>query len=123
MTTRLAYRNPGAVEGLALWASYPATSDDLSGRDLAVTSVYGTRDGLATEDRNDVSRPLLPSGTQGVAIEGGNHSQSGWYVPQSGDNEATITREEQPAQVVAATLRLLPQPNGYAGVKDHQEVC
>ena len=94
MTTRLAYRNPGAVEGLALWASYPATSDDLSGRDLAVTSVYGTRDGLATEDRNDVSRPLLPSGTQGVAIEGGNHSQSGWYVPQSGDNEATISREE-----------------------------
>ena len=103
-------------------ASYPATGADLSGRDLAVTSVYGTRDGLATEDKNDVSRPLLPSGTQCVAIEGGNHAQSGWHGPQSGGDEATISREEQQAQVVAATLQLLPQLNASAGVKDRQEV-
>ena len=123
VTARFAYQNPSAVAGLVLWASYPAASDDLSGRDLAATSVCGTRDGLATEYKNDVSRPLLPSGTQCVAIEGGNHAQSGWYGPQSGGDEATISREEQQAQVVAATLQVLPQLNGYAGVKDHQEVC
>ena len=104
-------------------AAYPATGDDLSGLDLAVTSVCGTRDGLATEHKNDVSRPLLPSGTQCVAIEGGKHAQSGWYGPQSGGDEATIGREAQQAQVVAATLQLLPQLNASAGVQDHREVC
>jgi hypothetical protein len=109
MTARFAYQNPGAVAGLVLWASYPATSDDLSGRDLAVASVYGTRDGLATEDKINASRPLLPSGTKWVVIEGGNHAQFGWYGPQAGDNDATIGREEQQAQIVAATLQLLLQ--------------
>ena len=109
MTARFAHQNPGAVAGLALWASYPASSDDLSGNDLAVASIYGTRDGLATGDEIAASRPLLPPDTQWTAIEGGNHAQFGWYGPQSGDNEATISREEQQAQIVDATLRLLLQ--------------
>jgi hypothetical protein len=95
------------VAGLGLWAAYPAGSSDLSGRDLAVASIYGTRDGLATEEEIAASRPLLPPDTQWTAIEGGNHAQFGWYGPQSGDNEATISREEQQAQIVAATLELL----------------
>jgi hypothetical protein len=107
MTARFAHQNPGAVAGLALWASYPAGSDDLSGHDLAVASVYGTRDGVATEDEIVASRPLLPPDTEWTAIEGGNHAQFGWYGPQSGDNEATISREEQQAQIVTATLQLL----------------
>lgn len=109
MAARFAYQNPAAVDGLVLWASYPAASDDLSGRDLAVASISGSRDGLATEDEIAASRPLLPPGTRWTVIDGGNHAQFGWYGPQSGDNEATISREEQQAQVVAATLQLLRQ--------------
>lgn len=109
MTARFAHQNSGAVAGLALWASYPAGSDDLTGRDLAVASIYGTRDGVATEDEIEASRSLLPPDTQWTAIEGGNHAQFGWYGPQSGDNEATIGREEQQAQIVSATLQLLRQ--------------
>jgi dienelactone hydrolase len=107
MAARFAYQNPDLVDGLVLWASYPAASDDLSGRDLSVTSVYGTRDGLATGDKIAASQPLLPPNTRWVAIEGGNHAQFGWYGPQSGDNPATISREEQQAQVIAATVHLL----------------
>jgi hypothetical protein len=62
---------------------------------------------LATPDKIDASRPLLPPDAQWVAIEGGNHAQFGFYGPQSGDNEATISREEQQAQIAAATLQLL----------------
>ena len=109
MTATFAHQNPGAVAGLVLWASYPASSNDLSGSGLAVASIYGTRDGLATGDEIAASRPLLPPDTQWTAIEGGNHAQFGWYGPQSGDNEATISREEQQAQIVAATLQLLQQ--------------
>ncbi len=112
MAARFAYQHPEIVQGLALWAAYPASSDDLSGYPLATTSIYGTLDGLATGDKIDASRPLLPSATQWVAIEGGNHAQFGWYGPQSGDNEATINREAQQEQIVAAMAELLSRLEG-----------
>jgi hypothetical protein len=108
MAARFAHQNPDTVGGLVLWAAYPASTDDLSGRSLVVTSIYGTLDGLATEEKIEASRPLLPLDASWVAIEGGNHAQFGWYGPQSGDNPATISRAEQQEQVVAATLALLP---------------
>ncbi len=107
MAARFAYQNPEAVQGLVLWAAYPASTDNLSGHPLAVTSMYGTNDGLATEDKIAASRPLLPGNTRWEAIEGGNHAQFGWYGPQSGDGTASISREEQQRQIVAATLELL----------------
>lgn len=107
MAARFAYRYPRAADGLVLWASYPAASDDLSSRDIAVVSVYGTRDGLATLDKIDASRPLLPPDTIWVAIEGGNHAQFGWYGPQAGDNEAAISLAEQQGQIMDGTEQLL----------------
>ena len=74
-----------------------------------MTWIFGTRDGLATGDKISAWVPLLPPDTRFVAIEGGNHAQFGWYGKQSGDNEATITREAQQAQTVAATLALLSE--------------
>ena len=74
MAARFAFQNPDAVQGLVLWAAYPATTDDLSGHPLAVTSIYATLDGLATEDKIAASQPLLPGNTFWVAIEGGNHA-------------------------------------------------
>jgi len=107
MAARFAQKHPTATGGLVLWAAYPATSDDLSARDLAVVSIYGTRDGLATEEKIAASRPLLPPDTRWVTIDGGNHAQFGYYGPQSGDNPATISQETQQEQVIAATLVLL----------------
>ena len=107
MAARFAYQNRDDVDGLVLWASYPAKSDDLSARDLAVTSIYGTLDGLATPDKIEASRPLLPPDTTWVAVEGGNHAQFGWYGPQMNDNQAEISIEVQQEQIIAATLDLL----------------
>ena len=107
MAARFAYQHPDQVQGLVLWASYPAATDDLSMRGLAVVSVYGTRDGLATGPKIEASRALLPATTRWVAIEGGNHAQFGWYGPQSGDNGAVISRQAQQGQVVEATIELL----------------
>lgn len=107
---RFAHTHPSAVRGLVLWASFPAVIDDLSVRkDLAVVSIYGTRDSLTTSEHIAISRQLLPPppATHWVAIEGGNHAQFGWYGDQWGDTAATISREEQQAQTVVATLDLL----------------
>jgi pimeloyl-ACP methyl ester carboxylesterase len=107
MAARFAYQNPDTVQGLVLWAAYPASTDDLSGLPVAVTSIYGTRDGLTTGAKITASRALLPGDTRWVVIEGGNHAQFGWYGPQPGDGTATVSREEQQRQIVAATLELL----------------
>lgn len=90
-----------------LWAAYPAGNNSLADRALAVTSIYASEDGLATPDKIEASRALLPQKTHWVNIEGGNHAGFGYYGPQGGDGTATISREAQQAQVVKATLDLL----------------
>jgi hypothetical protein len=107
MAANYAAANPGRLVGLVLWASYPAGSDDLTQSGLKVVSIYGSEDGLATGDKIDKSRALLPADTTWVKIQGGNHAQFGSYGAQAGDNPATISAEEQRGQVVEATVKLL----------------
>ena len=107
MAANFARRNPDLVEGLLLWASYPAGSDDLSGSGLAVTSIYATKDGLTSLADIQSSAALLPPDTIWVALEGGNHAQFGWYGEQSGDQPASISHAQQQDRVIAASLDLL----------------
>ena len=107
MAANFVYTHPGAAQGLVLWAAYPASSNDLSKSPLRVVSISGTLDGLSTPEKIAASIPLLPQETVWAPIEGGNHAQFGWYGPQAGDNPASISREEQQAQMVLATLDLL----------------
>lgn len=108
MAARFADTNPEVVDGLVLWASYPAESNSLADQDsLAVASIYATEDGLATPEKIEASRPLLPPQTKWVEIAGGNHAQFGWYGSQDGDGTATISRETQQNVVVEATVDLL----------------
>jgi hypothetical protein len=101
--------HPEQIDGLVLWASYPAESSSLAASDAAIVSIYATLDGLATGDKIEASRALLPADTRFVAVEGGNHAQFGYYGDQRGDNPAAISRADQQAQVVAATLDLLAE--------------
>jgi hypothetical protein len=95
------------IDGLVLWASYPASSNDLSDSALKVVSISASQDGLATPEKIDASRPLLPADTTWVEIIGGNHAQFGWYGSQPGDEAASISRKDQQSQVVQSTLDLL----------------
>lgn len=107
MAARFVLNNPDLAQGLALWAAYPADTDSLAERNVAVTSIFGTLDGLATPAKIEATKRLLPADTRFVPIEGGNHAQFGWYGAQRGDNAATISREAQQAATVAATAELL----------------
>ena len=107
MGAKFAFDNPELLDGMALWASYPASNNDLSTTDLDVSSIYGTLDSVADPEKLAYSKALLPADTQWVPIEGGNHAQFGWYGPQPGDSPATISREEQQAQTVLATEDML----------------
>ena len=113
MAATFTHGNPDAVDGLVLWAAYPAGSADLSARTgSAVSSIYGTADAVINVEAFQGSRALLPPQTVWVPIEGGNHAQFGWYGEQTAEDIATISREEQQAQVIAATLAVLDQIEG-----------
>ncbi len=50
MAARFAHRHPSAVQGLVLWASYPAASDDLSARAMLEEIAGGQTDAAVTDD-------------------------------------------------------------------------
>jgi hypothetical protein len=112
MAASYADKHRDKIAGLLLLASYPASSNDLSDSNQKVTSIYGTLDGLATKDKIDASRELLPADTTWIPIEGGNHGQFGWYGDQSGDNPATMSRLEQQARVLIGAMGLLTSVEG-----------
>lgn len=109
MAAQYIHDNPGKIEGLALWASYPPSGIDLSTSNITVTSIHGSNDGLVSTKQIDDSLRQLPSNTIRVEIDGGNHAQFGWYGTQSGDNTATINHEEQQSITINATVRMLQE--------------
>jgi pimeloyl-ACP methyl ester carboxylesterase len=101
------YASKHAVDGLVLWASFPA-NDALKNSKTKVISIYGTQD-ISGADVFENKRTLLPLDAEFVVIQGGNHAQFGDYGIQPGDQEATITRTDQQKQVVDATAQFLKE--------------
>jgi pimeloyl-ACP methyl ester carboxylesterase len=107
MAAQFAYDKPSTIQGLVLWAAYPASGTNLTRQTLRVTTIHGTNDGLVTSTQIDSSLKLLPPNTVRVEIAGGNHAQFGWYGEQPGDNAAMIARSSQQSQIINATVELL----------------
>ncbi len=108
MAGQYADQHPDAVAGVAFWAAFP--NGDLSDQpDLATLSVYGSLDGGAERFSSDATRATLPADTTFRVVEGGNHEQMGDYTGQPNDPPATISRDDQQAQVQEATIALLEE--------------
>lgn len=101
-----ALQAPGVV-GLVLIGTTHPRDMDLSALRIPVTKIVGTNDGIAPERKSEANRHLLPSATRWVRIEGGNHSQFGWYGFQPGDHFAGIAAGQQRALMVAEVLEML----------------
>jgi hypothetical protein len=99
--------NPDQIAGLAIWSSYPANNADISGLDLPVILLYGGNEIRVTDESVGARKLLLPPNTRYIKIEGGDHHQFGAYRLTSEDDLATISREAQHEQILAATLDLL----------------
>ncbi len=107
MAAQYIHDNPDKVEGLALWASYPPSGVNLSTFNITTVTIHGTNDGIVSSQQIEDSLKQLPTETVKVEITGGNHAQFGWYGSQSGDNPATISREQQQDLTVNATIQML----------------
>jgi hypothetical protein len=112
MAAAYARSHSDKVQGVAFWASYPATSDDLSITDLKGLSTYGSNDQVLDRDNFNDTVSLLPHGTIMKVIQGGNHAQFGNYGLQPGDGMATISAADQQRQAADLTARLLRAVEG-----------
>jgi pimeloyl-ACP methyl ester carboxylesterase len=104
VTASMAARKLDGVVGIVLIGTTHPRDVDLSASTLQITKVVGTRDGVASMQRSEENKHLLPATTRWVVVEGGNHSQFGWYGFQPGDKFSSISREDQQRQTTQALL-------------------
>lgn len=105
MAADWAAKHTDKVQGLVLWASYPA--GDIHDSSLKVLSLRGSLDGLVTPQKWQGSQSMLPKDALFIGIDGGNHAGYGDYGPQKGDGVATISAQEQQQRAVDETCALL----------------
>jgi predicted alpha/beta-hydrolase family hydrolase len=106
MASRYAETERDELVGLLLYAAYPV--QDMSDRaGLAVTSIFGTNDGLATPADIEGRAPDLPASTEYVPIDGGIHSFFGDYGLQNGDGSPGTSRADAQRQIADASTRFL----------------
>lgn len=113
VAARYAGRERAKVEGLVLWASYPARN--LADASIDATSIYGTNDALTTPADIDASRALLPKDTRFVRIEGGVHAFFGDYGVQPGDGRPGVPRAQAQQIIIAETIAALARVNAAGG--------
>jgi len=101
--------HPEIIEGLAIWASYPADSTDISDMDIPIISIYGSREEGVTDESVSERAHLLPEDTRYIVINGGDHHQFGSYEINPEEHLATIPRASQHEQILQATLALLAE--------------
>lgn len=93
------------IKGLILLGAY--STQDLSSSSLNVVSIYGSEDQVLNREKYQKNYSLLPSHTQELIIEGGNHAQFGNYGIQSGDGDAKISADEQQNETVQFIIQSL----------------
>jgi pimeloyl-ACP methyl ester carboxylesterase len=107
VATRIAAENPARLAGLLIVGSSHPRDHDLSSLEIPVTKIVGTRDGLASPAEVRGNAALLPPHTRWLWIEGGNHSQFGWYGFQPMDRWPGIDASVQRAALIGGVLDLL----------------
>jgi alpha/beta superfamily hydrolase len=100
-----AVNHPENIKGVVYLAAYP--SANASNATFKALSIRGSQDGLTTTE--DIANNLnkFPANTNFVTISGGNHYNIGDYGIQAGDNNSTISRQQQQIETVNYMLQFL----------------
>jgi len=93
------------IKGVVYLASYPSTN--ASNATFKALSIRGSLDGFTKAEDISSNLDKFPTNTTFITIPGGNHFNFGDYGIQSGDNNSTITREQQQNQTVTAILEFI----------------
>lgn len=93
------------IKGVIYLAAYPGAN--ASEASFKALSIHGSEDGLTSAEDIKKNQYKFPANTKFVTIIGGNHFNFGNYGLQEGDNNSTITREEQQNQTLNFIIEFL----------------
>ena len=102
-----AKKHQDTVAGIVFLASYPPGGSSLANTKIQALSISASNDALATREKIEKSRLLLPESTRYIVIEGGNHAQFGDYGTQRGDGAAEIPPSLQRKLTTESVLAFL----------------
>jgi len=93
------------IKGVIYLSAYP--NNNASNATFKGLLIRGTEDNLTTNEDVSKNKDKFPANTTFIYINGGNHFNVGDYGVQKGDNNSTISREEQQTQTVNYILEFL----------------
>lgn len=107
--TYVVEKYPEKIAGLILLAAYPPDSVDLSNITQPVLSITASEDNILDQTQFLSTQRLLPSHTEFVVIDGGNHAYFGDYGTQRSDGTATITAKQQLTRTIELIVQMIEQ--------------
>jgi hypothetical protein len=107
MAAEYAKNNVNNLDGLIMFASYPANYEDFVGFPIPILTIIGSIDPGAP--KQEAFYETVSDSASIFVIEGGNHRQFADYSFQRGDGVATISVGEQQDQIVIVTVLFLKQ--------------
>jgi hypothetical protein len=105
MAAQYAKNNVDNLDGLIMYASYPASNEDFIDFPLPILTIIGSQDPGAPQQ--EAFYDAIADSAEKYIIEGGNHRQYADYSYQPDDGIATISAAEQQDQIIAATVQFL----------------
>lgn len=109
MASRFAAYHLDRIRGMIFLASYPDEKGSLESSGIPVLSITASKDGVLNQEKFQDAKAYLPSQTEYIDIEGGNHAGFGAYGKQKGDIEATIPNDLQQEEISSAIVEWLGQ--------------
>ena len=107
MAAQFVYENPSLIDKLILIGTTHPREISLANSKIPILKIYGSKDGIADEESILKNKSKLPEHSQFVNIEGGNHSQFGYYGFQLGDNCADIDRKQQHSETLKSIMEFI----------------
>ncbi|WP_340104192.1 alpha/beta hydrolase [Rhodohalobacter sp. 8-1] len=107
LATIFTHNHRKSLSGLLLIGTSHPKELDLSDLTIDVTKIFGSNDGLASNEEIDKFAKNLPSNMHRVRIAGGNHQQFAYYGYQLGGGSADISRQKQQEIMIDAIVRQL----------------
>ena len=109
MAAEYAKNNVNNIDGLIMYASYPANYDDFIDFPVPILTIIGSNDPGSI--RQEAFYETVSASASIYVIEGGNHRQYADYSYQNNDGIATISAAEQQEQIITATVQFLDSLN------------
>ena len=105
MAAEYAKNNVDNLDGLIMYASYPANNEQFVDFPIPILSIRGSKD--PGTPQQEAFYDAIADSAERFIIEGGNHRQYADYSFQPDDGIATISAAEQQDQIIAATVEFL----------------